>query len=216
MIDSRLQAIINFVEEKSFVADIGADHGYLAIELATKKFCKVIATDKNFFPCEAARKNISEAGLEKIIEMRQGDGLKVLKVGEVDTICIAGMGGALIAKILEDSPEILNSVENLILQPMNSADTLRNFLQKNSWFIADEDLAEEGKFIYEIISATKKPEKICRPTKKENSSLLKKFFAQKIKKLRRVLEEMKKSPAATSTEKFVQLQNEIAILEKNL
>ena len=215
MKSTRLQTIINFAQEKISVADIGTDHGYLAVELATKKNCKVIATDKNFGPTLAAKKNISAAGLEGVIEVRQGDGLKVLQVGEVDTICIAGMGGTLIAKILGDSPEILSSASRLILQPMNSADQLRNFLQENNWFIADEDLAEEGEIIYEIILAIKNPAQICKPTKKETSPLLKKFIAQKIKKLRRVIEEMQKSPTATSTEKFSQLQNEISLLQKN-
>ena len=214
MIDSRLQAIINFVPEKSFVADIGADHGYLAIELAQKKFCKVVATDKNFYPAEAARKNISAAGLENFIKVRQGDGLKVLQVGEVDTICVAGMGGSLIAKILDDAPEILDTTARLILQPMNGTEILKNFLTLRGWFIVDEDLAEEGGIIYEIICAEKNFSD--KPSKKETSPLLKKFYLQKIKKLRRVVEEMQKSPAATSSEKFSQLQNKIALLEEKL
>ena len=199
---------------KSCVADIGADHGYLAIELATKKFCKVIATDKNSKPVEAARKNICAAGMEKIIEVRQGDGLKVLQAGEVDTICIAGMGGALIAKILEESPEILESVRKLILQPMNAAEELRKFLPENNWYITGEELAEEGGIIYEIICAEKKF--TGKPTGKESSPLLKKFYLQKEKKLLRVIDEMQKSSAASSTEKFFRLKEEVADLEKKI
>ena len=214
LIDSRLQAIKNFVAEKSFVADIGADHGYLAIELAQKKFCKVVATDKNFFPAEAARKNISDAGLENFIEVRQGDGLKVLQVGEVDTICVAGMGGSLIAKILADAPEILNTTARLILQPMNGAEILKNFLTSSGWFVVDEDLAEEGGIIYEIICAEKNFSD--KQTKKETSPLLKKFLIQKQKKLLRVLEEMQKSPVAVQTEKFSKLKTELVDLEKKI
>ena len=97
MIDNRIKAIENFVQAGSFVADIGADHGYLAIELIKSgRARKVIATEKNLGPFEALSKNISGFN----IEARLGDGLQVLTAGEIDTICIAGMGGALITKIL--------------------------------------------------------------------------------------------------------------------
>ena len=215
MADSRLNTMINFIQSNSKVADIGTDHGYLPIELVKRgKVFKVIATDKNFGPVNAAKKNISAAGFEKNIEVRQGDGLKILQAGEVDTICIAGMGGKLISEILAAAPEIVNSVEKLILQPMNAADNLRQYLLKNNRLIADEDLAEEGNIIYEIIFAVKNPALVKRPTKKENSPLLKKFYAQKIKKIQQVLNEMKKSPAAVSTEKFLNLQKEVATLNK--
>ena len=113
MTDSRLQAIINFVPQNSRVADIGTDHGYLAIELAKKNISKfIVASDKNFGPIQAAKKNIFDSGFEKIIEVRQGDGLKILRAGEVDTICIAGMGGSLICEILNAAPEILRRRKN--------------------------------------------------------------------------------------------------------
>ena len=214
MTDSRLNTIINFVPPNSRVADIGTDHGYLPIELVKqKKSFQVIATDKNFYPALAAKKNISSAGFEKNSEVRQGDGLKVLQTGEVEIICIAGMGGKLISEILAASTEIVNSAEKLILQPMNAADYLKIFLSENNWLIEDEDLAEENGIIYEIICATKKTELIKRPTKKETSPLLKKFYAQKIEKLQRVLNEMKKSSIAVTTEKFLNLQKEITLLE---
>ena len=56
-IDARINAMINFVPIGSRVADIGADHGYLSIELV--KRCRadfVIATDKNSGPLDAAKK----------------------------------------------------------------------------------------------------------------------------------------------------------------
>lgn len=215
MKNSRLQAIINFVPKKTSVADIGTDHAYLPIELVKqKKISKIIATDKNLGPTQAAEKNIFNAGFQNFIEVRQGDGLKILKIGEVETICISGMGGKLISEILANSPEVFNSANFLILQPMNATDFLKNFLKNNNWFIADEDLAEEDKIIYEIIFATKNPSQIKSPTKKENSPLLKKFFAQKAEKVQKIIAEMKKSPSAVSTEKFLQLQNQLSELKK--
>lgn len=216
MIDSRIKAVLNFVEENSRVADIGTDHGYLAIELVKSgRASFAVASDKNPMPLDAAKKNISAAGLNNFIEVRLGDGLKVLREGEVDTICVAGMGGALIAEILNDSPQILKSVQKLILQPMNATEKILSWLKNNSWYIADIDLAEVGGIIYEIISAVKNPAKISAVTKKEISPLLPKFNEQKILKLQRVLDEMSKSPAALASKKFSNIQAQIKRLKLN-
>ena len=204
------------MEENSRVADIGTDHGYLAIELIRRgRASFVVASDKNPMPLDAAKKNISAAGLNNFIEVRLGDGLKVLRENEVDTICVAGMGGALIAEILNDSPQILKSVQKLILQPMNATEKILSWLKNNSWYIADIELAEVGGIIYEIISAVKNPALIAAVTKKEISPLLPKFNAQKISKLQRVLDEMSKSPSAAISEKFFNIQAEIERLKLN-
>ena len=214
MIDSRIQAVLNFVRAGSRVADIGADHGYLSIELIKSgRASKVIATEKNPYPCAAAQKNISAAGLGGVIDVRLGDGLKVLAAGEVDTICIAGMGGALIQKILDDAPEVVQSARQLILQPMNGAKKIRTWLAENGWTIDDEDLAESAGIIYEIISAVKVVD-APKIFKRESSPLLKKFLAQRVEKLQRVLAEMSKSPVARNSEKFAAIQAEIDSLKR--
>ena len=214
MIDSRIRAILNFVEENSRVADIGTDHGYLSIELVKSgRASLVVASDLNSKPLDAAKKNIAAAGLSDFIELRLGDGLKVLREGEIDTICVAGMGGALIAEILNDSPQILKTARQLILQPMNATEKLKSWLKNNSWYVADIDIAEVGGIIYEIISAVKNPAQISAVTKKETSPLLEKFTEQKILKLQRILNEMSKSPAAVTSEKFSQIQSELNYLK---
>lgn len=210
MIDNRIKAVENFVRAGSRVADIGADHGYLAIELVKSgRAVKVIATEKNIGPFEALSKNIS--GFNQI-EARLGDGLQILTAGEVDTICIAGMGGALIQKILDDSPEVVQSARQLILQPMNGVKKIRTWLAENNWAIADEDLAEAGGIIYEIICAEKNF--VQKVFKRDASPLKEKFLRQRIEKLQRVLDEMSKSPSASSGEKFLALQVEIDALSR--
>ena len=214
MIDSRIRAILNFVEENSRVADIGTDHGYLSIELVKSgRASFVVASDLNPKPLDAAKKNIAAAGLSDFIELRLGDGLKVLREGEIDTICVAGMGGALIAEILNDSPQILKTARQLILQPMNATEKILSWLKNNSWYVADIDIAEVGGIIYEIISAVKNPAKVAAVTKKELSPLSEKFTEQKILKLQRILAEMSKSPAAAASEKFSQIQSELNYLK---
>ncbi|MBR0260800.1 MAG: SAM-dependent methyltransferase [Selenomonadaceae bacterium] len=215
MIDSRMAAVMNFVREGNRVADIGADHGYLAIELIKSgRASKVIATEKNIGPFEILGKNISDSGFENFIEVRLGDGLKILSAGEVDTICIAGMGGALIAKILDDAPEVVQAARQVIIQPMNVAKKIREWLTENNWTIVDEDLAESTGIIYEIICAEKNsPKKIF---KRESSPLSKKFLTQRLEKLQRVLAEMSKSESARTSEKFSATLAEISAISCKL
>lgn len=211
MIDSRISGVINFVREGSRVADIGADHGYLSIELIKSgRASSVIATEKNIGPFETLTKNIYGYN----VEARLGDGLKILSAGEVDTICIAGMGGALITKILSDAPEIVQSARQIIIQPMNAAEKIRTWLVENNWTIADEDLAESAGIIYEIICAEKNPP--AKIFKRESSSLLKKFLTQRMEKLQRVLVEMNKSESARTSEKFLATRAEVNALNKKL
>ena len=204
---------MNFVKPGSRVVDVGADHAYLAIELIKSGRADfVIATDKNSGPVSAARRNILSEGLEKIIDVRQGDGLKVVRIGEIDTICIAGMGGGLIKKILSDSPEIVGAAKNLILQPMNAAENLQEYLISHGWFINDFELAEVDGIIYKTFFA----ERIFNPAQKKNSPLLKKYILQKIDRLKKILSEMSKSSAARAGEKFFAIQKEIKQLSEEL
>ena len=217
MTDARITALINFVREGSRVADVGADHGYLSIELAASGRAKfVTATEKNLQPLQAARKNISAAGLDNLIDTRHGDGLKVLSAGEVDTICIAGMGGALITKILDESPEVVQSAHQLILQPMNASEKVRAWLNANGWAVDDEDLSEVAGIIYEIISAVKSSAVVPKKFKRESSPLLKKFLSQRAQKLQQILNSMSKRPEARTSEKFFATRDELNALQREI
>jgi len=206
---------MDFVPIGSRVADIGTDHGYLAIELIKNKIAvSVIASDKNIQPLEAAKKNINAAQLENNIDLRLGDGLQSLKAGEVNIICIAGMGGALICDILSDSPKVTAQVDKMILQPMNAVEKVREWVLVNNWNIEDEDLAEVDGIIYEILCISRDFSK--NPTKKMQSPLLKKFIQNKIDKFQRVLDEMNKSQQAKSSKKYFEIKNNILKLEESM
>ena len=154
MLDDRLQAVADFVPPASSVADIGTDHGYLAIELfKINSTRRVIAADLNAGPCQAARRTISEAGFSEVIEVRQGDGLAALTPGEVDTVCIAGMGGKLEADILEARPDVTAKLQCLVLQPQNGFEYLRGWLYDHNWHIEDEKLSKVDGRVYQIIKA---------------------------------------------------------------
>ena len=152
---SRLNAVVGLVTGKS-VADIGCDHGKVPIKLILDGVCdKVIAADVNKGPVEACIKNVRANGLTDVIDVRCGDGIKVLETGEVETIIIAGMGGELISTILSEKEDVAKSAKELILQPMTSEEYLREFLQNSGYCIENEILAKEGNKIYVIIRAVK-------------------------------------------------------------
>ncbi|MEE0452293.1 tRNA (adenine(22)-N(1))-methyltransferase [Peptacetobacter sp.] len=150
----RLYKIASFVSEGKRVADIGTDHGYIPVYLLNKGTIPfAILADINKGPLENARKEVRHNGLEAKTELRLGSGIEVLEKGEVDEIIIAGMGGALIADILEAKKEVAQSAEKLILQPMQAQEELRKYLLNNGYEIMEEVLENEDFRIYEIMTA---------------------------------------------------------------
>ena len=150
---NRLNAVVSLVSQRK-VADIGCDHGKTAIKLILDKISDfVIASDVNKGPAEACRKNVAKYGLTEQIEVRCGNGISVLKPEEADCIIIAGMGGELISKIIDDNIEVAKLAKEIIMQPMTSEESLREYLTENGFCITDEVLAKEGEKIYVIIKA---------------------------------------------------------------
>lgn len=153
-LDERLAAIAAFVPHGTTLADIGGDHAYLAATLVMEGTARrAVVGDLSAGACAAARRTTQAWRLTREIDVRQGDGLSVLVPGEAEAIVIAGMGGALIAQILDAAPDILADVQTLVLQPMNGAAKLRRWLYEHGWDIVDETLACAGGHVYEIIRA---------------------------------------------------------------
>lgn len=121
---------------------------------------------------------MAEAGLNDRIAVRKGDGLAVIKANEVDVITIAGMGGALIASILEQGKDKLVSVKQLVLQPNVGEDILRRWLIEHQWVLTSEHIMEEDGKIYEILTAVPdsvsplKLDELYQPWKLPDSSLV--------------------------------------------
>ena len=151
-LDSRMMRIADCVTRGGILADIGTDHGKLPVYLAKEGVIKSgVASDINAKPLEKARNNIIQNGLEDKLDTCLTDGLKGVERFMPTDVVIAGMGGELISKILEESTVDKNGVR-FILQPMTKEDTLRTYLCSNGYLIYDEHLVEEGK-LYQIICA---------------------------------------------------------------
>ena len=153
-LSNRLQLILNHIPAGSRLADIGSDHALLpTAALQTGTCVSAIAGEVNPGPYQAAVKQVREAGLTDRITVRRGDGLDVLKSGEVDVITIAGMGGGLIASILDRGVDKLKGVSRLVLQPNVGEDTLRQWLRDHHWVLINEHILEEDGKIYEVFIA---------------------------------------------------------------
>jgi len=151
---SRLEKVAKYINNNSVIADVGTDHAYLPISLVKNKVIKkAIASDVGEGPLMMAQKMVDKYKMNDNIDLRLGNGLNVLNVGEVDTVIIAGMGGNLIAELLEDGKEIAKSIETFIFQPMQYSEVLREYLYNNGYNIIEESLAKEGKKYYQIIKA---------------------------------------------------------------
>ncbi|MBO8159135.1 class I SAM-dependent methyltransferase [Thermosyntropha sp.] len=154
MHDKRLQAISGMIIKGRSLADIGTDHAYLPIYLVKNNIVPfAIATDINNFPYERAESEVKKHGLEDKIEVRLGDGLKVISPGEVDNVVIAGMGGETITGILEDDLKKASSFKRFIFQPMSRPEVLRRALAEKGWIVLEEKVVYENKKFFIVISA---------------------------------------------------------------
>lgn len=158
-LSARLQHIADRLPADCRFADIGSDHALLpvyAVQNGRASFA--VAGEVNDGPLEAAKRKVAEAGAANRVSVRKGDGLAAIAQGEVDVITIAGMGGALIASILESGKEKLQGVTRLILQPNVGEDIVRSWLYSNGWYLSEEIILEEDGKIYEILTADAVPD----------------------------------------------------------
>ena len=151
-LSKRLKLIASLVPNGARVCDIGTDHGYLSIDLIKNGIAKsVIATDVNEKPLSRAKKNIENSGT-KGIELRLCDGLEGVSAGEVDTVIIAGMGGEVIAGIINRGEDVVKRNDKiLLLQPTTSPEALREYLFKNGYEILKEEPIEENEKLYSVM-----------------------------------------------------------------
>ncbi|GAC1334212.1 MAG: hypothetical protein NVSMB17_15600 [Candidatus Dormibacteria bacterium] len=137
----RLQAVLDLVPAAaSSAADIGSGHGRLAAAMAGRGL-RVIATERT-----AASFGLLEADLARAaapVEGRHGDGFLALVPGEVDVAVIAGLGGRGILRILDAAPWLPRW---LVLQPMQDAHLLGEWLDHRGWPRTEARMAQGGRW----------------------------------------------------------------------
>ncbi|EJT6613818.1 tRNA (adenine(22)-N(1))-methyltransferase [Clostridium perfringens] len=213
-LSKRLKRIAEHVDKCESVADIGTDHGYIPIYLVKEGICKkAIASDINKGPIEKAKVNVAFEGVSNKVKCLLGPGLNSLKVGEVNGVILAGMGGNLTRDILLADMDKVKKYDFIILQPAQNPEVLREFLYKNDYEIIDEDLIkDEGRF-YELfkVKYNENSEKlvfedelyyeVSSLLREKNHPLFKEFIEEKINKCETILSFIKEDTEAAKKRK---------------
>lgn len=225
-LSDRLKTVASYVEKNTILADIGSDHAYLPCYLVHQSTIKkAIAGEVVKGPYESALKQVKNEGLENQIEVRFGDGLQVINEEDhVGTITIAGMGGPLIASILETGKHKLTNVHTLILQPNIHAKAIREWAVKEGWKIEEETILEEHSKIYEVIVLKKgsmtltEQELLVGPILMQvRTNIFKKKWSVEVKEWERIWTQLKTIPNSTEVEhKIMELENKMSIVKELL
>ena len=143
------------------VADIGTDHAYLPVHLVREGVCpRAVAADVSEGPLQNAMKTVARAGLEQSVELRLSDGFSQFAPEDADCWVIAGMGGTLIARLLEQTPWLCEPEHAvaLVLQPMRHAWEVREWLLAHGYCIETEAACRDAGRPYHAMRAVFSPE----------------------------------------------------------
>jgi tRNA (adenine22-N1)-methyltransferase len=150
---SRLDLLVSLIESCTLAVDIGTDHGYLALKLLQQGIAqRVIATDLRPLPLKQAQKTFAQANVFDGITFEVSDGLLAIK-DEPDTAILAGMGGDLIIKIITQSLDRFQRMQQIVVQPNSHIEKVRQFAFSHGFRITQERITFEG-FYYIALSLT--------------------------------------------------------------
>lgn len=224
-LSKRLRAVADFVEAGMVLADIGTDHGYIPIALVQEGRCpRAVAMDINAGPLARAREHIAAADLLEQIETRRSDGMKELRKGEANCVIIAGMGGALTIRILEESRAVAESLKALILQPQSELCKVRTYLAERGYEILAEDMVlEDGKFYPMMKVRPGKPYVLTREEASygkillaQRHPVLKQFLQKELEMKQKVFRELDGKDGEHISKRRESLLEEIACVEELL
>ena len=153
-LSNRLSRISDMIPHNKVIADIGTDHGQLPVFLVTKGQCpKAYAVDISKMSLSKAEGLVSSRGLANQIICRVSDGFDALVEEAIEVGIMAGMGGMLMASIIERP--LPATLEHLVLSPQSDVDLVRRKLHDIGFRIDKEEMVEdEGKY-YTVILATR-------------------------------------------------------------
>lgn len=151
-LDTRLSAVASFIRDGVTLYDIGSDHAYLPVSLILDgKIPFAYICDVARGPLSKAEATVNAYGVGDKCRLCLSDGMKNVSVIPPCDISIAGMGGELIASIIDACPDVRHPDIRLVLQPMTRGEELRKYLSENGFEILYEETVFEGKY-YTVIS----------------------------------------------------------------
>ena len=154
-INARLLSAAELVRQGAVFADIGTDHAYLPLFLLESgKIARAVCADINEGPLNSARANAREAGLTDKVEFVLTDGAAALLGKGITDYAICGMGGELIAAIIDRAPHLRDENVNLILGPNSRQAVLRKYLASEGFEIKCESYSTDAGKHYVTFLAT--------------------------------------------------------------
>ena len=153
-LDKRLLSCADYVRAGAVFADIGTDHGYLPIFLLKSgKIEHAYLCDVNRGPLSSAERNAKDEGLSDKCDFILTDGATALAGKGITDYAVCGMGGELIARIIEDAPHLKTRGIRLVLQPMTKQEHLRRYLAEAGFSILDERFSfDSGKYYVTLLA----------------------------------------------------------------
>ncbi len=154
-LSKRLLALLDLIPNDTiFLADVGADHGYLICEAyRLGKIKKGMAIENKKGPFFRLNDTIKKYGFERIIATSLSDGLK--QIENADTIVIAGMGGYNIIDILNKDYDKMQQAKYLLIDAHSNILEVRRYLTNHHFMIEKEVEVYEDKVYYELLLCVK-------------------------------------------------------------
>jgi tRNA (adenine22-N1)-methyltransferase len=226
-ISARLTALAQMVTPGNRVCDVGCDHGLLAVYLVQRHISPyVIAMDVRKGPLGNAAKHVLLYDLSAYIETRLSDGLNSLRAGEAQTILCAGMGGRLMMRILRDGSQVIQSADELILQPQSEIPQFRRFLREEGYCIFRENMIEEnGKYYFLMkVRRTGEPDLLPEPMidsfgpclLSERSPVLYRYLRERETKTRTLIRTLTEVSTERGGERLHLLTQELSLIRQAL
>jgi len=151
MLNLKLQTIASLINKDDIVIDTCCDHAYLAIYLKENNLCKeVYASDISDKALLNAQNNIKKHNLQ--IETFLSDGFKNIKLENINTVVIAGVGTNTVLDIVNSAPK---DISKYIISSNNDFYNLRKKMKKQAFYIKKEIIVKENNKYYPIILFTK-------------------------------------------------------------
>jgi len=146
MLSKRLTMILDLIEPCEILADIGSDHGYLALEaLMSHRAKQVIASDVRIGPLKQAQQTFAKANVFENVSYVISDGLQAIETLP-DAVIISGMGAELILTIIENDLERFKMIPQIVVQANTKLDVLRKGMAELGFKMRREALVKDGFF----------------------------------------------------------------------